>query len=247
MIGGISQTGPVAATSPDGIAWTNRTLPGGGGWVFPGAWSGSLLVCGSQNGVYTSSDAINYTYTALANGQRDAILYSPSLNLFVSSGNTRIHTSTNGITWALRYTGATYAFGDWSPTLSLFVLGGSNTAGTTNRIITSPDGINWTPRTSQDQRISPKWIPSLGAFLGTSYSYDGFTWINSGITLYDALASSNTVIVSASANTMKRSAVAPAPPGGISANTISLVITSLIIGWRDYARGSSPPNIWWNR
>jgi hypothetical protein len=33
MIGGISSTGPVVATSPDGITWTNRTLPGGGGWA----------------------------------------------------------------------------------------------------------------------------------------------------------------------------------------------------------------------
>lgn len=149
------------------------------GWLFSAAWNPAIprLVVGSQSGYYLSSDAINYTFTSTGYSMYE-VVYAQSINTWVAVSGTNIYSSPDGLTWTLRQTGpGDYRSVSWSPTLGLFAAGGSNTAGTTTRITTSPNGITWSARTTQDQLIYPRWVPGLGVFLGSSYSYNGTTWV----------------------------------------------------------------------
>jgi len=100
--------------------WTTRTS------ATDSAWSG---VCWGQNG---------------ATGQFVAVASS-------GTGNERVMRSTNGLTWVSVTSSPVVVENDWkrvcfSPELGLFCAVG--TSGTGNRVMTSPDGNNWTIRTS---------------------------------------------------------------------------------------------------
>ena len=94
-------------------------------------------------------------------------------------------------TWTRRTTEASHKWHSvcWSPELGIFV---AVAYFGTNRVMTSPNGINWTPRLASElqstQWISVCWSPQLrlfvavGAYNGTNRvmrSIDGTTWISS--------------------------------------------------------------------
>jgi hypothetical protein len=94
-------------------------------------------------------------------------------------------TSSNGINWTLRTAAAANEWFSivWSAELSIFVA--VSRTGTGNRVMTSPDGINWTTRSSEDSDwYSVTWSPELYLFVavangGTNQvmtSSDGITW-----------------------------------------------------------------------
>ena len=60
----------------------------------------------------------------------------------------------------------------WSPELGLFAAVAIN--GTGNRVMTSPDGINWTTRTTNNNNwVAIAWSPELGLFAAVAYSGTG--------------------------------------------------------------------------
>lgn len=133
------------------------------------------------------------------------ICWSSELGIFVAVGvngtNTSINppngvtgncsVSSDGINWTIRPmpTVNRYESVCWSPELSLFVAV-HNSAGspTTQRVATSPDGFNWTARTSADDSATANWksvcwSPELGLFVAVATSTvkvmtstDGISW-----------------------------------------------------------------------
>lgn len=62
----------------------------------------------------------------------------------------------------------------WSSELGLFAAVSSNGAGNTNRVMTSPDGVNWTIRITADEFwYGIAWAPELGIFAAVNNSSTG--------------------------------------------------------------------------
>ncbi|HEY6018470.1 MAG TPA: hypothetical protein VIY48_00785, partial [Candidatus Paceibacterota bacterium] len=142
-------TDNAAATSPDGITWTLRTLPSTVPWKGI-AWNGTTFcaVAGGttfggtlSNAAATSTDGITWAAQTLpATTDWTCIAAGGSLFCAVArnaSGGANA-TSTDGVTWTLR--GLDQYYWDaiaWNGTLFLVV-------GESSTWRTSPDGITWT-------------------------------------------------------------------------------------------------------
>lgn len=91
-------------------------------------------------------------------------------------------------TWTARTAAVTGLWRDvvWAPELGIFVSVSELGTATTDKVMTSPDGINWTKRTSAgangDTWRAVTWSPALSRFVSvaasgaTMYSPDGTTW-----------------------------------------------------------------------
>jgi len=182
-----------AATSPDGVVWTNRTIDMGSLWSSV-TWSPelSLFVAVADGGAYraaTSPDGITWTNRTIAVNYWSSVTWSPELSLFVAvayTGTNRVATSPDGVTW----TGRTIAANNWgsvtwSPELSLFV------AVAYGGVATSPDGVTWTNGVIDTGGgwWGVTWSPELSLFVavantGTNRaatSPDGITWTGRSI------------------------------------------------------------------
>ena len=122
------------------------------------------------NMIYSCSyNTINTT------GLMKSICYSPQLNLLVSVGTTSpnfIMTSTNGTSWTVRTCPTSVNQWNsicWSAELSLFVAISSNCT-TSDGVMTSPDGINWTSIAipAANNWTSVCWASSLSLFVAVS-------------------------------------------------------------------------------
>lgn len=182
-------------TSPDGITWTPRTTPTGGGiFAWRGlAWSPALglfvaVYGGGAGRVMTSPDGITWTEgTPASTDLWNEVAWSPELNLFVAVGRTAISgsavmTSPDGFAWTLRTAAADVYWHavEWSPELMQFVAIGGSTG--PPKLMTSPDGITWTlatlPSFERFEFISGgakslAWSPTIGmwAALATLSSF----------------------------------------------------------------------------
>ena len=194
---GGSVTTSVAATSPDGITWTSRTLPAVRGWTSV-CWSPQLglfcAIAAAANDVATSPDGSTWTFrsTVLPGVlQWSSVTWSPQLGLFCavagivagkggggSSDTTTIAaTSPNGTTWTSRTLPTTDSWPSvcWSPELKLFcTVGGGVTSGSglfaSSNAATSSDGVTWSLRTLPVASYwsAVTWSPQLGQFMAVS-------------------------------------------------------------------------------
>ena len=125
------------------------------------------------NRVMTSPDGITWTGRLSSNESNywSNVCWSPELRLFVAvsfNGTNQAMTSEDGITW----TGSVTPLGSWwsvcwSPERGIFVA----VARGNTRVMTSPNGITWTPRTSANQTnvwYSVCWSPQLGIFVAVA-------------------------------------------------------------------------------
>jgi len=154
-------------TSPDAITWTNRSLnpsinntygiaysPSWGVWIMCGYNGGSGNAYGA---IQYSYDGINWNYTAMnvANNTAGLFLYdvqwNPTNNYFqIVGSNAYIYQISSQSTLSnIPQTFPSGTFNNiwqtaWSPTLSLWVGVGSGTFS----IASSPDGVNWTGRST---------------------------------------------------------------------------------------------------
>ncbi len=153
----------------------------------------NTFIMGAGTGyILLSSDGNVWTrYSTEITTNIQSIAWSPQLNLLVAvspSTTNNILTSNDGKNWMLRAlsTGNSTSWQSvcWSPELSLFVAVGNGT--TNQRVITSPDGINWTLRTGVTNTwTSVCWSPELLLFVAVGntnnttnimYSSDGINW-----------------------------------------------------------------------
>jgi hypothetical protein len=165
----------VAATSPDGIAWTNRTQAGS---MRAAAWNGSVIAAvGDSASGSTTPDGLTWTPRTLPAGSYAAVAWGSGK--FVAVGSTFsagvCATSPDGITWTARTIGGV----SWESVVwtgSQFVAVGSSGGAT------SPDGITWTARTMPAGATfyAVGWNGSLlvaVSAVGTgATSTDGVTW-----------------------------------------------------------------------
>ena len=149
----------IAYTSPDGITWTQRTLPSSSQWNSI-AWNGTVFCAiSSTSGTVaaTSPDGITWTARTLAYSLPSTPILAASSSLFVlmTSGTSTYQTSPDGITWTQRSLGTSngapggingITSANYNATLGLFIAAGSAAPITTlsqNFTIYSADGINW--------------------------------------------------------------------------------------------------------
>jgi hypothetical protein len=135
----------------------------------PIRYQGGVFVSMQASQVSVTSDGISWTQYACPSGGID-IAYAPSLSLYVlvrsGLGGSSVATSPNLSAWTVRSTPtAVYHAVAWSPELSLFAMVGDSGA-----FATSPDGINWTARTSMPSGsyTGVLWADHLGKFVAVS-------------------------------------------------------------------------------
>lgn len=175
------------ATSPDGINWTTRTIPGSSANWESICWSPGLhLFVAVANSaaapddlalVMTSPDGINWTRRTPSNTALPwyDVCWSAELGIFVAVCSsiyttTSVMTSPDGINWTLRTTPvANYWMSIcWAASIGLFCAVAYNgNFVNTDKIMTSPDGINWTIRTSatKNELTAVCWSPELNLFV----------------------------------------------------------------------------------
>lgn len=178
----------VAASSPDGVTWTKRVIPGNIDWKAMAFGNGVFVAVGSSGSSPTtiaasSIDGITWTQRVIPNAFWIGVTYSAALGLFVAvsgSGNasTIAATSPDGITWTQRVLPSQTWCGIASSPTILVATAGANTP--TTAYATSTDGITWT------QRVMPSgsWFGityGAGLFVATSQqgiatSPDGINW-----------------------------------------------------------------------
>ncbi len=215
-------------TSPNGINWTTRTISAVGGQEFSSiCWSAprqQFVAIGYYSSVSSyvarSTDGITWSVTASpATNNWSSVCWSDELAIFVAVARTgtanRVMTSTNGSTWTIRSTsGKDYTWESvcWSPQLGIFVaVAGMNLRANSNDcVMTSPDGINWTLRTSPvNIWQSVCWSPELSLFVAVGndasstnaayYNYlvmtspDGINWTSRDTSAFGNI-SWNTII-----------------------------------------------------
>ena len=159
-----------ALTSPDGIAWTARTLPSGQ-WYSVTYGNGLFVaVANDGNKAATSSDGITWTARTLPGAcSWDSVTYGNSTFVAVGGSAQSVNvaaTSGDGITWTATtlpssqyWSSVTYGNG-----VFLAVSNGSNAAAT------SPDGISWTART----------LPSSASWQSVTYGNGVFVAVANG-------------------------------------------------------------------
>jgi photosystem II stability/assembly factor-like uncharacterized protein len=101
----IAQTSIIAATSPDGITWTQRVLPGGGSAWQSIAWNGTVFCAIAQSStlVGTSPDGITWTQRVLpVSATWFSIAWNGSIFCVIANGSSIAVTSPDGILWTQR-------------------------------------------------------------------------------------------------------------------------------------------------
>ena len=142
-----STSGTTAASSPDGVTWTIRTLPSTASWYSVGFGNGVFVatLSGASTTGAVSLDGITWTAMTMPSSlQWQAFAYGNGKILAIPRGPTTVAaTSVNGADWT---TVTLPSSSDW-------VAGayGNNsfliTAISSTAAATSPDGVTWTART----------------------------------------------------------------------------------------------------
>lgn len=183
-------------TSADGLTWTARAAAAANQWAAV-TWSSVLnLFCavaisGTGNRVMTSPDGTTWTSrTSAADLQWFDIDYGNGMFIAVAAGSTsnvnKFMRSTDGTNWtAYQSTTQQFLGIQWVSFLSLWIVAAGDGT-TTARVLTSPDGITFTPRTTPNESTQWEKVASgdgivviIGSTAGTNRvitSPDGLTW-----------------------------------------------------------------------
>lgn len=196
------------STSPDGITWTERYASAAvSGPLQSVTWTGAQFVAVGGGANAISSDGITWTVTAGISF--NAIVWVPSLSLYVAGGtatNQNLATSTNGTSWTIRIaTGFSVQSIAWNGSILVAVgLGGA--------IRTSTNGTTWTTRTSGTAQnlYGVTWTSSgfvvVGAAGTIRTSLDGITWTGrtsgTGVILRGTTASAERAIAAGAEGTI---------------------------------------------
>lgn len=150
--------GTVAATSPDGITWTSRTIPSGSyNYLAYGAgiWVSTSGIGGAYGTYATSPDGITWTARTGPNNFTDGgLVFGAGIFVMMMSNSTFYSTSTNGTSWTTVNWGSTRAISSLIYGDGVFVLCNENA---TSAIRYSTDAITWFDATTS---IKPTHIAS---------------------------------------------------------------------------------------
>ena len=172
----VSQSASVM-TSTDSFQWT-AVSASNSDWRSVCYGNGRFCAVGTSSIMTSDTGGLTWTTRTSPAGGWMSVCFAPELTLFCAvamsgTSGARAMTSSTGISWTTRSTPTTTPNQDWrcvcwAPELGLFVASG------TNSIMTSPDGINWTGRTSTTglwQSIA--WSYKLGLLCAVASSGTG--------------------------------------------------------------------------
>ena len=142
----VASLGTIAATSPDGVTWTQRTIPSGD-WQSVTYGNGLFVAIGAQgnNSVITSPDGVNWTQRTLpaTSAYWWSITYGNGLFVAVGGIGTYAVSSPDGVTWTNRTLSSSANWRAVTYGNGLFIA--INDQGGVTR---STNGITWTNETS---------------------------------------------------------------------------------------------------
>lgn len=180
--------GTVAATSPDGVTWTQRTLPTSGAWYGVAYGNGRFVaVANGTASAMTSTDGVTWTPRTLpVSGDWYHVTFGPAVfgagTFVVVGSNSNVSLAgTDGVNWTAGTMPATRAWYNVGFGNDTFVALGYNS----NQAAISTDGVNWTAQTLPSTRNWRDVAYGSGLFVaivdsGTNVyatSPDGVTWI----------------------------------------------------------------------
>ena len=219
-VSGLTSATTIAATSLDGITWTQRTLPTSAAWKSV-AYGNGLFVTAASGGTLaaTSLDGVTWTQRTLPTSAAwQSVAYGNGIFVAIASASTVAATSPDGVTWTQRTLPSLSTWQSVTYGNGLFVVVGSNSIAAT-----SPDGITWTQRTLPG---SIGWLSVAygnGTFVAISNpngvvaasSLDGITWTQRTlpvISQWSSVSYGNGLFVAVSGG----STVAASSPDGIT-------------------------------
>jgi len=180
--------------------WSVSTIGISGEWVLTFNEDLNITLGIASISTYIISlDSVTWSYGAMPSGTHTTVCWCSLLNKYCVAGTTSTillgsHTSLYNISWTTVSSGLTptgYYGSLFCSELGLIIIVGQHT---TNNIITSPDGFNWTLRQSINLNyIAVTWAPEISTFCvvgdntsstNISISYNGISWttVNKGTT-----------------------------------------------------------------
>lgn len=180
-----SLTTTTAASSPDGVTWTSRTIPSGA--YHQVIYGGGQFVAIGLGCAATSPDGITWTArTQPVSDYAGSIAYGNGLYVVSFYNSTAgVITSPDGITWTLRAVSGTHSYGTVSylPSMKVFVFSsyGYNSGAVNSGGLywASSDGVNWrsysayTFVASGGNAIGPRF---MAPYLNRMYEFAGLLW-----------------------------------------------------------------------
>lgn len=169
----------VCFTSPDGIEWTQRTIPNAlyTAIVFG---NGLFIALGANTTVAaTSPDGITWTSITVPIGLWEDAVYSPEESLYVAvggaGGTNKIITSPDGTNWTARtHPDPTFASKKVTYGNGKFIAGGGSSG---PKVIESSDGITWT-------NVTLNYTSPMSYCTGLAFARGYFVWAGgTGFTL----------------------------------------------------------------
>ena len=236
----IAYDSAIAATSPDGIVWTQRTLPFTGYWNGV-AWNGAVF-CAVAYGTSlcaTSPDGVTWTQRSMpVSSNWQAIAWNGTVFCAIAYLTSIAATSPDGITWTQRAlpSSANWQAIAWNGTVFCAVTVASTTAAT------SPDGATWTARTLPSVANWQALTWGGTVFCAVAYgsnkaatSPDGITWTAQTLpssTTWTAVAWNGATFCAVAVST----ASAATSPDGVTWTARTLPATSgwYAIAWNGY-------------
>lgn len=168
-----SPGGSSAATSADGVTWTQRTLSTQGEWSSAAYGAGVFVICGRQTsgGLYTicmsSSDGITWSNRTLpaSISAPKVVTYGIGIFVMIAVGSSSYFTSGDGTTWTQRSLPISSTYNDIVYGNGLFFISDMNDP---KKCLVSSDGINWS------QKTNPGYSSVNNRFLsyGDGYFFD---------------------------------------------------------------------------
>lgn len=132
------------ATSPDGINWTQRTLPSTTDWFSVAYGNGLFLAMSGNSNTFatTSPDGINWTARTLPASSTWFSVYGGGTWVATRYNSNQVYTSPDAINWTARTAPSTSFWRAISYGGGRFV---AVAEGPTTAAMTSTDGISWSP------------------------------------------------------------------------------------------------------
>lgn len=170
----VALDGTLAATSPDGITWTQRSLPTSQAWTRLTFASGRFVAVsgGPSQTAITSTDGINWTASTMPFfTEWSDVAFGAGLFLAVSSSSGRAATSPNGTTWTAR-TLVNRSWGNVVYGNGRFVITTNGTS-QSDEYTQSTDGISFS-----FSGVNGIYLPVPGAWCGAVFANSKFVLVS---------------------------------------------------------------------
>jgi hypothetical protein len=172
------------ATSPDGLVWTQRTLPA---IVWNDIASNGVdfvVIGGSVSSIKSTNNGVTWTTGTASSFAMNFITYCSGLSLYAATINGSaaiIQTSSDGLVWTQRVLPTTGGRSRITASSSQFI---ALRSGASNKIDSSTDGVTWSEIT----------LPSTKSWVDIAWTGDEFVILSSTTIAYSSTGTSWTEV-----------------------------------------------------